>query len=104
MLQRGRTACNQRHKSPRLTAVLGEEGAAMAPPGRIEGSPEKKRGRSGHERPKSREETPKEGYDKRAGLAMSHRKSYWCAAAISNAFFAELPFQKQGLMQLGFPP
>ena len=32
---------------------------------------------------------------------MSHRKSYWCAAAISNAFFAELPFQKQGLMQLG---
>jgi hypothetical protein len=24
---------------------------------------EKKRGRSGHERPKSREETPKEGYD-----------------------------------------
>ena len=32
---------------------------------------------------------------------MSHRKSYWCAAAISNAFFAELPFQKQGLVRIG---
>jgi hypothetical protein len=31
---------------------------------------------------------------------MSHRKSYWCAAAISNAFFAELPFQKQGLVRV----
>src|ERR1044072_3363507 len=32
---------------------------------------------------------------------MSHRKSYWCGAAISNAFFAELPFRKQGLVRFG---
>ena len=68
----------------------------------MDGHQARKKGRSGHERPKSREETPKEGYDKRAELAMSHRKTYWCAAAISNAFFAELPFRNEGLVQLGF--
>jgi hypothetical protein len=45
------------------------------------GAQARKKGRPGLERPKSREETPKEGYDKRAGLVMSHRKSYWCDAA-----------------------
>ena len=40
-----------------------------------ERDPKKKRGRSGLERPKSREETPKEGYDTQARLAMSHCKT-----------------------------
>jgi hypothetical protein len=48
-----------------------------------------------NERPKSREETPKEGYDKRARLAMSHRKMYWCIAQFSNAIFAELHGRKR---------
>jgi hypothetical protein len=61
----------------------------LDPPGKA--AVKKKRAVRVNERPKSREETPKEGYDTRAGPAMSHRKSYWCAAPFSNAFFAELP-------------
>jgi hypothetical protein len=63
---------------------------------RRDGCRQEKRAVRVNERPKSREETPKEGYDKRAGLAMSHRKSYWCAAPFSNAIFAELPYRNQG--------
>jgi hypothetical protein len=32
---------------------------------------------------------------------MSHRNSYWCGATLSNAFFAELPYQNQGLCPRG---
>jgi hypothetical protein len=60
-----------------------------------ERGPQKKKGAVRvNERPKSREETPKEGYDKRAGLVMPQCKSYVCAAPFSNAIFAELHVSK----------
>ncbi len=44
---------------------LPQSAAEIDPLARVmEAAPEKKRGRSGLERPKSREETPKEGYDR----------------------------------------
>jgi len=56
----------------------------------------KKKGRPGHERPKSREETPKEGYDNTSQARDVALQKYGCIAAFSNANFAELCLQKRG--------
>jgi hypothetical protein len=54
----------------------------------------KKKGRSGHERPKSREETPKEGYDNTSWARDVASQNYGCIATFSNANFAELHVRK----------
>jgi hypothetical protein len=59
--------------------------------------PERKGAVRINERPKSREETPKEGYDTQAKLAMSHRKSTGALHNFQMQFLQSCTDENEGL-------